>query len=35
VFGGTNCGSGCNGNTMASVYDALGRYVFATITAQF
>lgn len=35
VFGGTNCGSGCNGNTMASVYDALGRYVFATLTAQF
>ena len=24
-----------NGNTFASVYDVLGRYVFATITAQF
>jgi len=35
IFGSSNCASGCNGNTFASVYDVLGRYVFATITAQF
>ncbi len=35
IFGSSNCASGCNGNTFASVYDTLGRYVFATISAQF
>jgi outer membrane receptor protein involved in Fe transport len=35
IFGSSNCAGGCNGNTFASVYDVLGRYVFATITAQF
>jgi outer membrane receptor protein involved in Fe transport len=35
IFGASNCGGGCNGNTFASVYDVLGRYVFATVTAQF
>jgi len=28
-------GANCNGNTFPGVYDALGRYLFATITAQF
>ncbi|HSY44884.1 MAG TPA: TonB-dependent receptor [Steroidobacteraceae bacterium] len=28
-------GANCNGNTYPGVYDALGRYLFATITAQF
>ncbi|MDE2137379.1 MAG: TonB-dependent receptor [Gammaproteobacteria bacterium] len=28
-------GANCNGNTFPGVYDAMGRYVFATITAQF
>ena len=36
VFGNSDCpGSQCNGNTFPQVYDALGRYVFATLTAQF
>ena len=25
----------CNGNTVPGLYDALGRYLFARITAQF
>jgi outer membrane receptor protein involved in Fe transport len=33
--GGGNAGSNCNGNTFPGVYDAMGRYVFATLTAQF
>jgi iron complex outermembrane recepter protein len=28
-------GANCNGNTYPGVYDAMGRYVFAHITAQF
>jgi iron complex outermembrane recepter protein len=28
-------GSNCNGNTFPGVYDALGRYIFAQVTAQF
>jgi iron complex outermembrane receptor protein len=28
-------GANCNGNTFPGVYDAMGRYLFATITAQF
>jgi outer membrane receptor protein involved in Fe transport len=28
-------GANCNGNTFPGVYDALGRYLFAHITAQF
>jgi outer membrane receptor protein involved in Fe transport len=28
-------GANCNGNTFPGVYDALGRYLFATVTAQF
>ena len=28
-------GANCNGNTFPGVYDALGRYLFATITANF
>ena len=36
IFGASNCSAGqCNGNTFPQVYDALGRYVFATVTAQF
>jgi iron complex outermembrane recepter protein len=33
--GGGNSGANCNGNTFPGVYDAMGRYLFATITAQF
>ena len=33
--GGGNAGANCNGNTFPGVYDAMGRYLFATITAQF
>jgi outer membrane receptor protein involved in Fe transport len=33
--GGGNAGSNCNGNTFPGVYDSMGRYVFATLTAQF
>jgi iron complex outermembrane recepter protein len=29
------CATGCNGNTYASAYDVLGRYVFAGITLDF
>jgi iron complex outermembrane recepter protein len=29
------CATGCNGNTYASVYDVLGRYIFAGITLDF
>ena len=33
---GTNCPSVfCNGNTFPQVYDALGRYVFVGMTADF
>ena len=28
-------GANCNGNTFPGVYDSLGRYIFATITANF
>ena len=41
IIGGADCstsspaGANCNGNTFPGVYDALGRYVFATITATF
>jgi iron complex outermembrane recepter protein len=28
-------GSSCNGNTFPGTYDALGRYIFAHVTAQF
>jgi iron complex outermembrane recepter protein len=28
-------GANCNGNTYPGYYDALGRYLFATVTAQF
>jgi len=27
--------SSCNGNTWPGVYDPLGRYLFAHVTAQF
>jgi outer membrane receptor protein involved in Fe transport len=33
---GSNCPVGaCNGNTFPGVYDALGRYIFAHVTAEF
>ena len=36
IFGSANCSAGqCNGNTFPQVYDALGRYIFATATVQF
>jgi iron complex outermembrane recepter protein len=36
INGTSSCPVGqCNGNTFPQVYDALGRYVFAQITAQF
>jgi len=36
IVGLTNCPTGtCNGNTFPGTYDALGRYVFGEITAQF
>jgi len=36
LIGLTNCPTGtCNGNTFPGTYDALGRYIFGTITAQF
>lgn len=28
-------GANCNGNTFPGVYDAMGRYLFATVSAQF
>jgi iron complex outermembrane recepter protein len=28
-------GANCNGNTFPGVYDPMGRYLFATVTAQF
>jgi len=28
-------GSSCNGNTFPGTYDALGRYIYARVTAQF
>jgi outer membrane receptor protein involved in Fe transport len=31
----TTLGSSCNGNTFPGTYDALGRYLFARVTAQF
>ena len=34
--GASNCPSGpCNGNTWPQVYDALGRYVFVGLSAEF
>lgn len=41
IIAGADCstsspaGANCNGNTFPGVYDALGRYLFATITANF
>jgi outer membrane receptor protein involved in Fe transport len=36
VVGATYCPAGqCNGNTFPQVYDALGRYFFAQISAQY
>jgi len=35
IIGGSDCGSGCNGNTFPQVYDALGRYMFARAVLQF
>jgi outer membrane receptor protein involved in Fe transport len=33
---GTNCpGVVCNGNTFPQVYDALGRFVFVGLSADF
>jgi outer membrane receptor protein involved in Fe transport len=38
---GSNCptitsnGSSCNGNTWPGTYDALGRFLFAHVTAKF
>ena len=33
---GTNCpATFCNGNTFPQVYDALGRFVFVGLTADF
>jgi iron complex outermembrane recepter protein len=33
--GAGNSGANCNGNTFPGVYDSMGRYLFATLTAQF
>jgi outer membrane receptor protein involved in Fe transport len=33
--GGGNAGANCNGNTFPGVFDAMGRYIFANLTAQF
>ncbi len=33
--GAGNAGANCNGNTFPGVYDAMGRYLFATLSAQF
>lgn len=36
IFGSSTCSTGqCNGNTYPQVYDALGRYIFVKLTAQF
>ena len=36
VFGSSTCSTGqCNGNTFPQVYDALGRYLFVKVVAQF
>jgi len=43
IFVGTDCpvistgpsGSDCNGNTFAGTYDAMGRYIFIHLSAQF
>ena len=35
VLGGIGSSSSCNGNTFPGVYDALGRYIFARLTASF
>ena len=36
INGASNCPSGpCNGNTWPQVYDALGRYFFVGVTADF
>ena len=35
VVGGDCANALCNGNTYPGVYDAMGRYLFAKITAQF
>jgi iron complex outermembrane recepter protein len=32
---GNGCAGGCNGNTFPSVYDALGRYIYAGVTLDF
>lgn len=32
---GNGCATGCNGNTYPSVYDALGRYIYAGVTLNF
>jgi iron complex outermembrane recepter protein len=32
---GSPAGANCNGNTFPGVYDSMGRYLFAHITAQF
>jgi iron complex outermembrane receptor protein len=33
--GGGNSGANCNGNTFPGYYDAMGRYLFAHLSAQF
>ncbi|HEY2202130.1 MAG TPA: TonB-dependent receptor, partial [Solirubrobacteraceae bacterium] len=33
--GAGNSGANCNGNTFPGVYDSMGRYLFATLTAQW
>ena len=41
IIGGADCstsspsGANCNGNTFPGVYDALGRYLFMSVTATF
>jgi outer membrane receptor protein involved in Fe transport len=36
IFGSSTCSTGqCNGNTFPQVYDALGRYLFVKVVAQF
>jgi outer membrane receptor protein involved in Fe transport len=34
IIGSNNC-AGCNGNVYSQTYDALGRYVFGTLTVAF
>ena len=33
--GASNCPGGCNGNTWPQVYDALGRYAYIGLSADF